>query len=121
MSLIASIVTYVILLLLGSLILKLIAGAMIKGKRAKSYGNALVVMVIWAVIAFFLEFLGVIAFLPGGLLLLVLIYWILFSLLLTGIYKCSFGKALLVALIFVIVLILLLILVGFVVALIIIF
>nr|MDO8109933.1 hypothetical protein [Candidatus Sigynarchaeota archaeon] len=114
---ITKIVVNLIIMLIGAAILKGLAGSMIKGKSTKSYGTAFGIMFIWFLLSLALEFLLFPLLVLGGagLIIQLLIYWFVFAALISGFYKCSFGKGLLVALVFVILIIILIIVLGFII------
>ncbi len=100
---VARLILNVIILLIGALLLRWIAGSIVKNKASKSLGNAFIIMVVWVILDIVLTW----AF--GYSLLFLLVEWFIFAFLCIGIYKSSFWQGLLIGLLLIIVIIILII------------
>lgn len=108
---IVKIVLIVIIVLLGSAILRGLAKGIIKNEAAESYGRAFTIAVVWGVFYYFFTnpSWGVDVFILGNipdawnLWVRIAIYWVFFLILVGAIYRGSFGRTLLVAILFAII------------------
>lgn len=110
----------IVVLLIGALIIKALAKGMTPIGSRKGFGTALLFMIIWFAIYFVIQYFGVDAYIIStlgpliGWAILIVGFWLLFSLLIKGFYGGSFGRCMGIAILFAIILFLLLWVVGFV-------
>ncbi|MHA1681070.1 MAG: hypothetical protein ACTSUE_08685 [Promethearchaeota archaeon] len=90
-----TLIVNVLILLLGALCLKWIAGGIVKSEKSKSFGRALGIMIIWVLLDFVFTYFGINLMLGFWM---ILIYWLLFGLLCVLVYSCGFGQGLGIAL-----------------------
>lgn len=105
----AEIIVNIIVLLIGALILRWIAGAIVSNAKSRSYGRALAIMILWVIIDFVMVYFGVVALLGFWV---IFVYWIIFALLCVLVYDAGFGQGLLVALLMAIIVFVLVIIFG---------
>ena len=109
-----------VVLIIGALIIKALAKGMTPIGSRKGFGTALLFMIIWFAIYFVIQYFGVEAYILSklgfflGWAILIVGFWLLFSLLIKAFYGGSFGRCMGIAILFAIILFLLLWVVGFI-------
>ncbi|MFX0103709.1 MAG: hypothetical protein ACFFCS_29375 [Candidatus Hodarchaeota archaeon] len=107
----------IIVLIIGALIIKGLARGMTPIGKKKGFGTALFFMIVWFGIYFVIQYFEVDVLLIGtlgiiGWVILVVGFWLLFSLLIKAFYGGSFGRCMGIAILFALILFLLLWVVG---------
>ncbi|MFX0101861.1 MAG: hypothetical protein ACFFCS_20015 [Candidatus Hodarchaeota archaeon] len=106
---IVKIVVIALIVLLGSAILRGLAKGIIKNEASESYGKAFAIAVLWGVFYYLFSNFGVDAFIldyvpdAWDFWVTIAIYWVFFLILVGAVYKGSFGRTLLVGILFAII------------------